>query len=164
MAKNDKIVPRSDNPNVVLPNIDDYFVCVAEPGAFTAGANLRGNHNGTNDPTTLFTVTGDVIVRVFGVCTVDLAGATATLEVGTAKATAGLIAQTTGTDIDANELWHDATPDTNIEATTVAPARFIVNGGDIIETIGTADLTGGNIYYVCLWRPLTPGSSVVAAV
>lgn len=163
MAKNEKLAPVNDN-HIPFPNIDDYFVCVSEPGAFTGDANARGDHDGTNDPTTLFTVTGDAIIRVFGVCTVDLAGASATIEVGTAKATASIIAQTTGTDIDANEIWHDATPDTNIEAITVAPARFIVNGADIIETIGTADLTAGNIYYVCMWRPLTPGSSVVATV
>lgn len=156
-------IQRDDN-RIPYATLDSYSVTKCAPTAFAGGtANARGDDGGTNDPFTLFTVTGDVAVRIFGVCTVNLAG-TGTLEVGTTKSTAGLIAQTTGTDIDADEIWHDATPDTNVEAVTVAPERFIVNGADIIETVGTADITSGNIYYVCLWQPLTPGSSVVSAI
>ena len=162
MAK-DAGLPRDEN-SVPLVGIESYNVEVTTPAAFAGGTeNSRGDQSGTGNPLTLFTVTGDVIVRVFGVCTVDLVGAAGTLEVGTTKSTAGILAQTTGTDLDANELWHDASPDTDTEAATVAPAKFIVNGGDIIETVGTADITAGQVYYVCLWRPVSPGSTVVAA-
>ena len=51
--------------------------------------------------TNLFTITGTVALRIFAICDTSLTGAGATLEVGIAGATNGLIAQTTGTDIDA---------------------------------------------------------------
>lgn len=156
-------MPRDLN-NYPMNSSTSYNVAVARPGAFIGGtANARGDHDGSSDPTTLFTVTGDVEVRVFGVCTTNLAGASATIEVGTANSTATIIAQTTATDIDANELWHDATPDADIEASTVAPAKWLINGNDIIETIATANITAGEIYYIALWRPITPGSKVEAA-
>jgi hypothetical protein len=53
--------------------------------------------------TDLFTVTGTVALQIFGVCSVNLAGS-GTIEVGIAGSTAGLIAQTTGTDIDADKI------------------------------------------------------------
>jgi hypothetical protein len=97
-------------------------------------------------------------MKLFGICTVNLAGAAATLEVGTALTTAGLIAQTTATDIDANEIWHDATPDASIELMSVATEKIVQQ--DVIETVGTADITSGNVKYICLWRPLTPNATV----
>ena len=108
---------------------------------------------------TLFTVTGDVLVHVFGVCSETLTGAT-TLEVGVTGATAALIAQTTATDIDSGHVWIDATPD----ETQALPSAFILtNGSDIIETIGGADVSNGTINHYCLWRPLSSTGNVVAA-
>jgi len=74
--------------------------------------------------TTLFTVTGCVAVRLFGVCTIDLTGS-GTIEAGISGNTAGLLAQTTGTAIDANEVWIDTAPAT-IEA---LPAIQIIGNG-----------------------------------
>lgn len=152
-----------DKNNLPWYTLDTFNMEKCAPTAFAGGTtNARGDNDGTSDPYTLYTVTGVVAVKLFGVCTVNLAGASATLEVGTALSTAGLIAQTTATDIDANEIWHDATPDASVELLTVATTKIITQ--NIIETVGTADVTAGNIYYVCLWRPLTPGASVVSAV
>lgn len=123
--------------------------------------NARGDYDGTGNPTTLFTVTGTVMVVVFGHCKTDLAGASATIEVGVAGNTAGIIAQTTGTDIDATEVWRDATPAVLVEA--LNDPLVIVGGGDIIETVATANLTGGVIDYYCLWFPLSADGNVVAA-
>lgn len=115
---------------------------------------------GAQGAATVFTVTGPVLVSVFAVCTEDLAGATATIELGISGNTAALIAQTTATDIDNNEVWIDNAPAT-IEA--VPSTRIIGNGQDIIETIATADITDGTLTYYCLWRPLSSTASVVAA-
>lgn len=123
--------------------------------------NDPGDFDGTGNPATLFTVSGVVAARLVARCTTDLAGAAATLIVGTAKDTDGLIASTTGTDIDVNELWHDATPDNSIELITVAPEELIAQ--NVIQTVGTANVTSGVIEYTLLWRPITPNATVTPA-
>lgn len=123
--------------------------------------NDPGDFDGTGNPATLFTVSGTVFMKLFAVVQTDLAGATATLIVGTAKNTAGLLAQTTATDLDQYEIWHDATPDASVELASVA-AEKIVNQ-NVIQTVGTANITAGVIQYICLWRPITANASVTAA-
>lgn len=124
-------------------------------------ANDPGDFDGTGNPATLFYVTGTVKMRILARCTVNLAGAAATLEVGTALSTAGLIAQTTATDIDANEIWHDATPDSSIEATSVLAEKVVSQ--NVIQTVATANITAGSIRYTCIWFPLSEDAMVVAA-
>jgi hypothetical protein len=159
--------PARDGGGVPLPSLDDFFVEVAEPSAFAGGTtNARGDDGGTSDPFTLFNITGDVLVRLYGVCTTTLVGA-ATLEVGVLGNTAELLAQVAdATDIAAGDIWVDSTVD-DVRAAAfadVAGPKLITNGADIIETVGTTNITAGNIYYVCLWRPITEGSKVVSAV
>lgn len=149
-----------------LSSLDSFRVAYARPGPFVGTpANSRGDHDGTQDPTTLFTVTGDVLVRIFAVCTETIVGAGA-IEVGVAGNTAGLIAQITdATSLVANEIWNDATP-TEVGAgllSNVLGPYLVVNGLDIIETLGTANLTDGEVYYVCLWKPLSADGNVVGS-
>lgn len=153
-----------DVNNQIHSALDSFNVEKAEPSAFAGGtANSRGDDGGTNDPLTLFTVTGDVLVRIFGVCTTLLESTTGTLEVGVTGNTAALIPQTTATAIDANEIWNDATPVVGVDTlANVTGPHVIVNGLDIIETVATADITAGQIYYICLWRPLSANGNVVA--
>lgn len=116
--------------------------------------------SGDTGATTLFTVTGDVKVTVFAVCSTDLTGDTATIEVGIAGNTAALIAQTTATSIDAAEVWTTATPAT----VRAVPGAFILtNGTDITQTIATAAITAGKLTFYCLWTPLSDDGNVVAA-
>lgn len=142
-------------------NSETYNVAVKTMTFAGGTTNDPGDHDGTGNPATLFTVSGTVFVKFFAVVTDDLVGNTATLIVGTAKTTAGLLALTTATDLDVNEIWHDNTPDASIEASTVA-AEKIVNQ-NIIQTAATANITAGTIKYICLWRPVTPNASVEAA-
>lgn len=115
---------------------------------------------GATGADTLFTVTGTVALRIFAVCSEDLAGATATIEVGISGNTAALIAQTTATDIDSGEVWKDNAP----AAVEGLPSEFILTGGtDIIETIATAAITDGTLTYYCLWVPISDDGNVVAA-
>lgn len=136
---------------------------VKKAGAVFAGgtANGHGDFDGTGNPYSLFVVTGVVEMRIFGVCSVDLAGATATLEVGVASNTAALIAQTTATNIDQNDIWLSNSP--GLKAQAFGGESFIVADATIIETAGTANITAGQIDYYCIWRPISDGATVVAA-
>lgn len=96
--------------------------------------------------TNLFTITGTVALRIFGVCStlLDSDGA-ATIEVGIAGATAGLIAQTTATNIDADEIWIDNAP-AKIET---LPSLSILKDQTIIQTIATETIKAGVLTYYC---------------
>lgn len=112
---------------------------------------------------TLFTVTGCVAVRVFAVCGDTItSGGVPTLEVGISGATAVVIAQIAdATGIATDEIWLDATPTTKVEP---MPSRLVIGAGqDIIQTIGTATLTGGSLTYYCVWAPISSDGDIVAA-
>ena len=114
---------------------------------------------------TIFTVTGDVYVRIVAHChTVSLTSdGAATIELGIAGNTAALIAQTTATDLDVTETWQDATPETNPGPVIDLLRTFqLCEGADIILTVATADLTAGDILFTCRWFPVTTDGMVVA--
>lgn len=137
-------------------------VYAAKSMTFAGGTtNDPGDFDGTGNPADLFTVTGTVLMKLFATCDTDLAGATATVEVGTAKNTAGLIAQTTATDIAQNEIWHDNAPDSSVELSSVATEKIV--NQDVIQTAGTANITSGALTYHCIWKPLTIDANVVVA-
>ena len=140
--------------------IDDNYRTVSSNEAFveestwtfvTATTGKVGAH-------TLFTVTGNVLVSVFGVCDTSLTGA-ATVEVGVAGNTAGLLAQiANATTLDDGDVYVDA--DTAVGVAAI-PSMFVLNdGADIIMTIGSTAVTAGVVDFYCLWRPLTNGSRI----
>lgn len=145
--------------------LDGYNVEICVPEAFTGGtANTRGDKDGTNTSFKLFDVTGEVKVIVYGVCTTTLVGA-GTLEVGLAGNTALVLAQVAdATTIAAGDVYVDASVGEvgGFVATALPAATYITNGSDIVETSGTADITAGNIYYVCLWIPISSNGRVKA--
>lgn len=107
---------------------------------------------------TLFTVTGNVLATVFGVCDTNIAGA-ATIEVGVASNTASLIAQIANAeDLDDGDIWVDATP--AVGAETLPSPRIINDGTDIILTIGSTAVTAGVVDFYCLWRPLSSDANI----
>lgn len=109
----------------------------------------------------LFTVTGDVAVRIFAKCTSNLtSGGAPTIEVGISGNTAALIAQTAALDIDSGEIWLDAAP-ASVEALPVQ--SILVGGTDIIQTIASATVTGGVLTYYCLWQPISSDGLVIAS-
>ena len=130
-----------------------------------------GNYNFTDDTGaqaayTIFTVTGDVLLSVVGLCQILVdSGGAATIELGIAGNTAALIAQTTGTDLDADETWQDAGPEANpgvVDLFGGARQFVVANGADVIFTIGTADTTAGNIDFHAFWMPLSLDGALVA--
>lgn len=149
-----------------LNALDAYRVEKVVPSAFTGGTgNTRGDKDGTQASFTLFNVTGDVIVRLYGVCTTTLVGA-GTLEVGVTGNTALLLPQVAdATTIAAGDVWVDSSPAEvgGVLLSAVPAATVLTNGLDILEKCGTADITAGNIYYVCMWKPLSSDGKVTAA-
>ena len=135
---------RTINSNEAFVNESTWTFAAATTGAV-------GAH-------TLFTVTDNCLVSVFGVCDTNLAGA-GTIEVGVTGNTAGLIAQIADAeDLDDGDNWVDATPEVGLSA---LPAAQILNdGNDIILTIGTTAITAGVVDFYCLWRPLNSDSLI----
>ena len=116
--------------------------------------------------TTLFTVAGDVIVRVFAICKTALTSAGAiTVAVGVSGNTAALIAKIENAkDLIADEVWIDATPTTTLEAvaTGVKDGFIISNGQDIILT-PSGTFTAGSIDVYCSWKPSSVDGNVEVA-
>ena len=116
--------------------------------------------------TTLFTVTGDVIVKIFAVAKASMtSGSAITVEVGVSGNTAVLIAQIADAkDLVINEIWQDATPTNTVEAvgTPVADGIIISNGQDIILT-PSGTFTAGSCDYYVSWKPLSVDGNVVVA-
>jgi hypothetical protein len=123
--------------------------------------NDPGDYDGTGNPATLFTVTGVVAVKLFAVVGTTLVGASATVAVGVSGSTAALIASTTATNAATGEIWHDATPDATVELSSIATEKIVT--GNIIQTVGTANITAGVLRYYLWWKPLSPNGNVVAA-
>lgn len=107
---------------------------------------------------TLFTVSGNVSVNVFGLCVTDLTGS-GTLEIGVADSTAVMCNQQSATAIDANEVWHDASL---AVAANVASHERIIDQ-NIILTIASNTVTGGVVDIYCTWFPLDSNSTVIVA-
>ena len=131
-------------------------ITYANPGTGAAGTS-----------TTIFTVTGDVlIVRLVPFCSTSLTetAGTPTLALGVIGNTAILLGATTATAIDSGKFWLDTSP---AEVGAVAiPAALI----DIACTANIACLVGGTnninagvIRYDLFWRPLSSDGLVVAA-
>jgi hypothetical protein len=141
--RDDNHVPIQDRDGLILSKSVTYV-------AATTGAT---------GASTLFTVTGPCIVKVIAVCSVDLASdGAATLEVGIAGSTAGLIAQTAYSGIDAGKFWID-TSSAIIESDFTGKMIAL----DIIQTIATETVKAGTITYYCYYRPMSPTSTIAAA-
>lgn len=109
--------------------------------------------------TTLFSITGACIVKLIAVCSVDLdSDGAATIEAGIAGSTAGLIAQTSYSGIDAGKFWID-TSSAIIESDFTGKMIAL----DVIQTIAAEALKAGTLTYYLYWRPMTPTSTVSVA-
>jgi len=140
-------------PFMVKKNMEFDGATVDDPGDYTGG---------TGNPADLFTVTGDVLVYIMGLCKVSLVGG-ATLEAGLSGNNAVLLAQIpdVSTDLLVGMTWLDSTPE--IGAGEAAIFHPIADGNDIIQVVGTANITAGELDYYCFWRPLSSDGMVVAA-
>jgi hypothetical protein len=155
-------IPRDENR---IPIQGRYSLLQKKEVEFAGGTtNDMGDYDGTGNPFTLFHITGDVLVNVIALCKESLAGANATIEIGVAGATAALATQITATDLDINEVLDVPilTGEPSIAAYTIDHFHPISGGLDIIQTVGTANITGGKITYYCFWPPLSDDGLVEA--
>jgi hypothetical protein len=128
-----------------------------------------GNYNFTDDggtqiEYTLFTVTGDVLLTIFGISKITPIGAS-DISVGIVGNVDAFMAVTTGTDLDQYETWQDAVPEVNPGVVDVfggARQFVIANGIDIVFDIDTANLTAGDIDFHAYWMPLSLDGGLVA--
>lgn len=133
-------------------------------GIYSARPQIKtitfANSTGT---VSVFTVTGDVIVRIVPICKTNVASAAAgNIELGVSADTDAMIAATTGTDIDANKIWNDASPTASIEAESTSRDYIISNGDDVILTL-SAQIDSGVIAFYCHWAALSADGAVVPA-
>lgn len=128
----------------------------ATPVAWTTG----------NSPVTLFTVTGTVLCRVYGVVGATQFTSTlntGTLALGVTGATGALIAATTAdgsVNFVANAAWMDSTPTVTAEVLASIPHGWVLLTGNIILTIAVNSMTAGAVVLYCDWIPVTAGASV----
>jgi hypothetical protein len=127
-----------------------------------------GDDGGALDDSAIFTVTGLVFAKLVAVCTTNLTGDTATIEVGITGATAIFMPTETATQIDAGQIWlNDAGNATYAivgeeQAAADNMPEYLLNGNDIILTVKTANVTAGVLDFYCLWRPVSDDGAVVA--
>ena len=114
----------------------------------------------------LFTVTGDVIVRVIPVATVNVvpAGANYLLRLGVVGNDDAMITDTdlTTDPITAEEIWLDPSPDSEIEPLDNIRNYVITGGNDIIMT-NSNTITSGAIKFYCIVTRLSDDANVQPA-
>ena len=127
---------------------------------FDAGAG-----SGAVGAVALFTVTGAVAFNLSAICTTIIATqAGATISVGTAASVDGIIAVTTGVDIDAGDIWFAAAPATVLDTMANALLEFVIgDGADIQANVLVDTIDSGVIEFRCFWTPLSASATVVAA-
>ena len=111
----------------------------------------------------VFTVTGDVLIRIIPVITTDLTSAAgANIKLGVVGETDAMIVDSLATDLDARGIWVDQTPDHEIEPVERIRGYIVTNGNDVILTLD-AQIDTGVIAFYCFWTALSTDGQVVNA-
>jgi hypothetical protein len=110
-----------------------------------------------NENVPVATVSGRVLLHaVHGYCITDLAGATATVSLGTVGNVGELIGVTTATTIDSGEIWRSATPDVGIGPTV---GDHVTSLSLVINCL-TASVSAGVLEVSLLWLPMSVGGDL----
>ena len=141
-----------------------------------AGATTNAHGSLGERPTyTIFTVTGDVILQqiiaIINTTVDDAGGDNATIEVGVPTRTASFVAASQASLLLDGNLWLqelDGSTIVGAGAFSTGGAQhawdWVINdGGNIVETTKTADVTAGQIDYYCIWAPLEVGATLIEA-
>ena len=111
------------------------------------------------------TITGLCALQCFATCSTDVGiRHGATISVGTENSNAGLIAATSGTAIDAYEIWYaDITPVASIAKTGTGFPVYITTGTGISYYVATETVASGVVTFYIRWSPIS-GDGLVTAV
>jgi len=150
------------NSNTI--NVDEINIGGGGLAERTWNFAVDGHVSASHD---IFTITGDVRMKLLAICETDLAGggAGAQLTLGFNGALTNLIGQTTCTGIDAGEQWTSSTLANNLKINAVTTAVFdrIVSGYTSVKiNILSASTSTGKIHFYCWWEPLTADAAVAA--
>lgn len=121
-----------------------------------------------NSPVTIFTVTGAILCRVYGVTTTALTSAgpgTGTLALGITGTTGLFIAATTAngsTNFILDGVWVDNAPTVKAkQLPSIIDTWVVLSNANVILTVATNNMTAGGMNLYCDWLPLTAGATVV---
>jgi len=146
-------------PTLTTP-IADFIIA---GGYGSERARMTVTFNNTVGTVPLFTVTGDVALRLAAICKVNVASAAGCNgQVGIAGALDAIIPNTDMTLLTANEIWYDAAPDAEIESFVLIGDRLISHGNDVILTL-SAQADSGQVDFFCFWTPISADGNVVPA-
>ena len=136
------------------------------------GGYLTKTHNFATDghvcaSHTLFNISGVVRFKIIPVCITSLAGGGVGNQVslGYNGAATAIIAETTGTQIDAGEIWMSSV-DAAIakeKATSLVLDRVAAGYTTIRMQITSASTSTGKIQFHLWWEPILAGSKVTVA-
>lgn len=113
----------------------------------------------------LFTVTGTVRMRIVAECTTNCtsSGGGATICMGVENATNSFISATGEDDIDAGDIWCDATPtETNGDTSSLMLDKIVAGGLDVGYEIAGEAFTEGSITFHCWYEAISSTGAVAA--
>lgn len=116
----------------------------------------------TTGTQTIFTITGDVNVKILPIITTSLESvAGASINLGTTVAGAFLV-DTVATELNSRKIWVDKTSYNETEEGGRIRNYFITGGNDI-SIVMTDQIDSGAILFYCFWTALSDDGNVVAA-
>jgi len=154
----------------VIPDAGALTDLLADVAGIKAGGGIGSGivrktvtFSNTAADVNLFTVTGAIIARLIAVCTTNVESA-AGCNIGVDCGSTALIADTDCTTIEAGDIWHDATPDSAVEAVTVLKEYIIANGTTILLDVeGAKQVDSGVLKFYLIWTALSSDGEVAAA-
>ena len=103
----------------------------------------------------VFTVTGDVLIRIISVITTDVVpNTTANIRLGVIGNTDAMMLDTVSTTLDARYIWNDSSASREIEPVDSVRSYIISDGNDVVLTL-SAQVNSGVIRFYSFWTPLS---------
>ena len=116
----------------------------------------------TDADVNLFTITAGVNFKLYAFCTTNCESA-GTCTIGVDLGATAIIADTAATDLEANDIWHDAAPDASVELKSVHEEYTAYGGTIVLDVEAAHQVDSGVIEFVCIYSPLSATGAIAAA-